>query len=472
MNLERITHVYFLGIGGIGMSALARFFLAAGKVVAGYDKTQTQLTDELVQSGMDIHFEENVSKIPASFLVARENVLVVWTPAVPVDHAEMQYFRNSGYRLMKRAEVLGLITSHSRTLAIAGTHGKTTTTTLTTHLLRTGNVDCSAFLGGISGNYHTNLLLANNLSKTGAAGANIVVVEADEYDRSFLWLSPSLAVVTSVDPDHLDIYGTKEEMYKAYRGFMNQVKERIVTKEKVLETLGLEKTSKISTYSLDDESADCFAQNIRVENGYYMFDLSIDGKQLKDLRLGLPGRHNVENAVAAAALACRCGVKEDAVRKGLESFRGVARRFDFRIRTPEITYIDDYGHHPAELKACISSVRELFPGKKIAGIFQPHLYSRTRDFADEFARSLSLLDDIILLEIYPAREKPISGISAAMLLDKINKQEKAIYRAEELVEKTMEHDFDVLITMGAGDIDRFVQPLEEALTKRFNIKQA
>lgn len=473
MKLSHITHVYFLGIGGIGMSALARFFRASGKAVAGYDKTPTVLTGELQQEGIEIHYEENTALIPSAFMnAAKENLLVVWTPAVPADHAELAWFRENNFTIMKRAQVLGLITENSRTIAVAGTHGKTTTTTLTAHLLRTAGIDCSAFLGGISGNYHTNLLLGENLGKENSdPEKNIVVAEADEYDRSFLWLHPAVAVITSVDADHLDIYSSKEEMYEAYRKFAAQVKERLVTKQSVMDVLGPGKTETVSSYSITDKNADAFAENIRVEEGFYRFDLVVEGKRISDLQLGLPGRHNVENAVAAVAAVKQIGVDDESVRKGLASFRGVGRRFEFHVRGPGGVYIDDYGHHPAELFACISSVRELFPGKKVTGIFQPHLYTRTRDFADEFARSLELLDDVVLMEIYPAREQAIPGITSSMLLEKINAKRKSLYSKEELVEKVMAHDFDVLLTMGAGDIDRFVQPLEKAVRMKFQTEE-
>lgn len=474
MNLEKIHSVYFLGIGGIGMSALARFFLASGKQVSGYDKTATALTGELQQEGIAIHFEEDLSLVPQQVTDSanKENVLIVWTPAVPADHAELVWFRANGYTLMKRAQVLGLIAAHTKTIAIAGTHGKTTTTTLTAHLLRTAGIDCSAFLGGISQNYNTNLLLGKNLGKAGVPmEQNIVVAEADEYDRSFLWLHPAIAVITSVDADHLDIYGDKNAMHDSYRKFAGQVTGKLIAKRQVMDALVLTPGIHHISYSLDDKRADAYAKNIRVKDGYYAFDLVVGGSHLVDLRLGLPGRHNVENAVAAVTAAKQAGADDDSVRKGLSSFRGVKRRFDFRIRDLRIVYIDDYGHHPAELKACISSVRELFPGKKVTGVFQPHLYSRTRDFANEFAESLSLLDDVVLLEIYPAREKPIAGITSSMLLEKISSRKKALYGKQELVSKVMDHDFDVLLTMGAGDIDQFVGPLEEALREKYKVTE-
>ncbi|HTL83094.1 MAG TPA: UDP-N-acetylmuramate--L-alanine ligase [Bacteroidia bacterium] len=467
-----MKHFYFIGIGGIGMSALARFFHASGKSVAGYDKTPSSITDELQREGIPVHFEDEVKKISDAIKNDPAGTLVVWTPAVPEDHNELSWFRSNKYRMMKRAEVLGLITSDSTTIAIAGTHGKTTTTTLTAHLLRSSGIDCSAFLGGISGNYNTNLLLGDNLGKDVPKEKNIVVAEADEFDRSFLWLHPAVAVMTSVDADHLDIYKNPEAMYDSYRQFASQVTGTLVAKDKVIEKLGLKQGNNLVSYSLESERTDAFAKNIRIENGQYVFDLNYKGKTISDLRLGLPGRHNVENAVAAVSAVQEVGINDESVREALHSFKGVARRFDYRFRSDKVVYIDDYGHHPAELRACISSARELFPGKKITGIFQPHLFSRTKDFANEFAESLSLLDDVVLLDIYPAREKPIPGITSSMLLDKITSKKKNLYSKEELVSKVMQHDFDVLITMGAGDIDRFVAPFEKALLEKFGSGRA
>lgn len=473
MKLDKLTHIYFLGIGGIGMSALARFFLASGKSVSGYDKTATELTSELIKEGIEIHFEESVAAIPEAVKnAAIEYVLVVWTPAVPVDHAELNWLKRNGFTIMKRAQVLGLIVGQTKTIAVAGTHGKSTTTTLTAHILRTAGIDCSAFLGGISRNYNTNLLLGKNLGDANVSAEDkIVVAEADEYDRSFLWLHPSIAIVTSVDADHLDIYGSESAMKDTYRDFLKQVKERLITKDVVLKSLDLAKDGRVVSYSVDDKSCDAFAENIRIEEGFYVFDLVIQDSKISNVRMGLPGRHNVENAVAAAAAAKQIGVDDESIREALSSFKGVKRRFDYRIRDSKLIFIDDYGHHPAELKACISSVKELFPGKKVTGIFQPHLFSRTRDFADEFARSLELLDEVVLLEIYPAREKPIPGISSTMLLEKINRQRKFLYSKEDLVSKIASHDFDVLIAMGAGDIDQLVEPIENALREKFKIKE-
>ncbi len=474
MKLDKLTHIYFLGIGGIGMSALARFFLASGKSVSGYDKTGTELTKKLQQEGIDIHFEENISLIPQALKDAtQENVLVVWTPAVPVDHAELIWFKQKNFTMMKRAQVLGLIVGQTKTIAVAGTHGKSTTTTLTAHILRVAGIDCSAFLGGISRNYNTNLLLGKNLGEGNVSmEQNIVVAEADEYDRSFLWLHPSVAIVTSVDADHLDIYGDENAMKETYRDFVKQVKDKLITKTSVLDALGIKKDNRVISYSVDDKNCDAFAENIRIQEGYYVFDLVVQESKISNVRMGLPGRHNVENAVAAVAAAKQIGVNDEAIREALSSFKGVKRRFDYRIRDSKVIFIDDYGHHPAELKACISSVKELFPGKKVTGIFQPHLFSRTRDFADEFARSLELLDEVVLLEIYPAREKPIPGVSSGMLLEKIKTKKKFLYSKEELVSKILSHDFDVLVAMGAGDIDQLIEPVENALREKFKIKEA
>ncbi len=474
MNLHSIRSVYFLGIGGIGMSALARFFKAMDKQVCGYDKTPSDLTRELEAEGIAIHYTEDINAIPASILkpVAIDDVLIVWTPAVPNSHSELLHFREHGFVIKKRAEVLGLITEHTSTVAVAGTHGKTTTTTLTAHLLRSAGINCSAFLGGISINYNTNLLLGDNLaSKTSSAGETIVVAEADEYDRSFLWLHPKVQIITSVDADHLDIYGDKEQMYDTYRQFAQQVKPggKLITKPLVRDTLGLQQEYLI-TYALEDTTADYHARNIRVENGMLVYDIVCPDMLLENVKLGLPGRHNVENSVAAVAAARQLGASPELLVKGLASFRGVKRRFEYHIFTPELVYIDDYGHHPAELAACISSARELFPGKKITGVFQPHLFSRTRDFYDEFARSLEMLDEVILLDIYPARELPIEGVTSTALLGKMNMTKKQLSAKETLVAAILESNPEVLITMGAGDIDRFVEPVAEALAKKYNVK--
>ncbi|MCA6362565.1 MAG: UDP-N-acetylmuramate--L-alanine ligase [Bacteroidetes bacterium] len=472
MNLNACTHIHFLGIGGIGMSALARFFKAMGKRVSGYDKTETALTRMLQQEGIDVYYEESVQRIPLELkhAGAKETTVVVYTPAVPADHAEMQWFREQQYVMMKRAQVLGLIAEATRTFAIAGTHGKTTTTTLTAHLMRSAGIDCSAFLGGISGNYGTNLLLGSTLGKAGASAFdNVVVAEADEYDRSFLWLHPAYAVITSVDADHLDIYGNTEEMFATYRKFASQIQPGglLVTKPEVVEKLGIRDLSGVATYSLGNTTCNYYASDIRIENGYYVFTLNHHGKQWEELTLGLPGRHNVENAVAAAALAIAAGAGEDGVRLGLASFKGVGRRFEYRFRSEQKVYIDDYGHHPAELAAAISSARELFPQQKIMGIFQPHLFSRTRDFMQEFADVLATLDEALLLDIYPAREKPIAGITSAALANLAGSKVRVAGKAD-AIDAAVNTSCGVVLTLGAGDIDQLVQPIENALHKTYN----
>jgi UDP-N-acetylmuramate--alanine ligase len=450
MNIEQVKEVYFLGIGGIGMSALARFFKSRGCSVFGYDKTSTPLTLELEAEGMEIHYDEDVDLIPDGV------DLVVYTPAVPKKHSEYQFFLENGYPILKRSQVLGMISSDYKTIGVAGTHGKTTITTLTAHLLQQTPQGVNAFLGGISKNYKSNLLLSPK--------SEWVVVEADEFDRSFLHLFPQIAVITSVDADHLDIYKNILALKESFTQFTGQIKPggHLIIKKgisfNVIQRLGL----KIHTYSIDQE-ADFSIQNLRIMTGHYVFDLKLDETTMKDVELGLPGLFNVENAIAASAAAWLAGAKPEEIRKGLMSFSGVRRRFDTRINREDLIYIDDYAHHPAELKACINSVRHLYPDKKITGVFQPHLFSRTRDFADDFARSLELLDEIILLEIYPAREQPIEGIDAQMLLNKINKTAKRICQNDELIEVLKSLKPELLLTLGAGDIDQFVKPIEESL---------
>jgi UDP-N-acetylmuramate--alanine ligase len=393
INLNNIQNIYFLGIGGIGMSALARYFHSQGKHVAGYDRSSTQLTQQLEKEGMQIHYADDLNAIPATFK-EKEKTLVIFTPAVPDEHKEFNFFRQNEFTIKKRAEILGLISQTKEVIAIAGTHGKTTTSTMTAHLLKQSHLDCSAFLGGISQNYHSNLLLS--------ASSNWVVAEADEYDRSFLQLFPQQAVVTAMDADHLDIYGTHEEVKKAFRQFISQIKEggSLVIK-KGLDT-GNPAHIKVFTYDLSAK-ADFFAENIEARDGLYHFDLNTPFGKIPDLRLGFPGLLNVENSVAAIAMALLAGVKTEEIHAALSSFSGVQRRFDFHIRHSNLMMIDDYGHHPEELRYTIQSVKDLYPGKKVTGIFQPHLYSRTSDFAAEFAQSLDLLDQTILLDIYPAQ---------------------------------------------------------------------
>ena len=450
MNIEQVKEVYFLGIGGIGMSALARFFKSRGCSVFGYDKTSTPLTIALEAEGMQIHYEEDVDLVPDGI------DLVVYTPAVPKQHAEYQFFLENGYPILKRSQVLGLISSGYKTIGISGTHGKTTVTTLTAHLLHQSPTGVNAFLGGISKNYNSNLILSPQ--------SQWVVAEADEFDRSFLQLFPQIAVVTSVDADHLDIYKNIQTLKDSFTKFIGQIKpggQLIIKKGLSLDVIqhpGL----KVYSYSIDQQADFCI-RNLRIKTGHYIFDLLLDGTVMKDVELGLPGLFNVENSIAASAAAWLAGATEDEIRKGLLSFTGVHRRFDTRINRKDLIYIDDYAHHPAELKACINSVKHLYPDKKITGVFQPHLFSRTRDFADDFARSLELLDEVILLEIYPAREEPIEGIDSKMLLNKINKTNKRICQNDELIEVLKSLKPELLLTLGAGDIDQFVKPIEESL---------
>jgi len=463
MELDKIKYVYFLGIGGIGMSALARYFNAMGKSVSGYDKTPTALTSELIAEGIDIHFEDDMNLVKAEIKNAgAERVMIVYTPAVPANHSELNYFRNNNYNIKKRAEVLGLITKSTKTIGVAGTHGKTTTSSLIAHILKVANLDPSAFLGGITQNYNTNLLLSKSLASNGGVGEkSLVVVEADEYDRSFLTLFPDMAVITSVDADHLDIYGDKKYMEESYSLFAKQVRSKLVVKKSIEKTIDSGK--QLVTYSVNDTTANYYAQNVIIKHAAYHYEVVTPAGVFKNMTLGLPGLHNVENSIAAVAIACLMNISEDNIRKALQTFKGVRRRFDYQIKTDKLVFIDDYAHHPEELKACINSVKEMYPSKKITGIFQPHLYSRTRDFADDFAKSLDLLDECILMEIYPARELPIEGVTSKMLLDKMKINDKMICQKNDLVDTVSNCHPEVLLTLGAGDIDTFVQPLKNRL---------
>jgi UDP-N-acetylmuramate--alanine ligase len=451
--------MYFLGIGGIGMSALARYFHRKGVHVMGYDRTSTALTTELELEGISVQYEDSVMSLPQLLhSTPKEKVLVVRTPAVPKDSSQLQYFLQHEFRIWKRSELLGYITQLDETIAIGGTHGKTTTSTLVAHILHS-TIGCNAFLGGISSNFNSNVLLSNT-SRT--------VVEADEFDRSFLTLYPKISALTSMDPDHLDIYGNEESIREGFLLFLKQTRAdgNIVVKKElnIHEELKLER-SVVLTYSILSE-ADYFATNIRIEEGSYVFDFHSPQGELLGVRLGLPGRHNVENAVVAMACSLLAGVVLNELPAVLSSFKGVARRFDVRFKSESGVYIDDYAHHPTELSACIRSVRELFPDKKIIGIFQPHLFSRTRDFADGFAESLELLDIPILLPIYPARELPIVGIDSQWLFDKIRKTDKYLVEKDAIFTLLNKLQFDVLLTLGAGDIDTLVSPLEVYMKER------
>jgi len=447
MNLNQIHNVYFIGIGGIGMSALARYFQYIGKKVVGYDKTPTQLTDELQAIGLEIHFEDNISLIPTDFYV--ENTLVIVTPAVPVSHSEWNYFIEREYNIKKRAEVLGIITKDTYCFAVAGTHGKTTTSSILGHVLYESGVDVTAFLGGIVENYNSNLI---------GSGKTVTVVEADEFDRSFLHLHPNVSCVTSMDADHLDIYGDATSIEESFREFAAKTSSDNLY---VIKGLPLEG----NTIGVNNE-ADFSAQNIRIENGFYVFDVNTPREVVQNVKFGLPGHHNLTNALLAFAMAKSYGVSNEKISAALASFKGVRRRFSFQIREEKLVYIDDYAHHPTEINAVHQAVRELYPRKKIIAAFQPHLYSRTKDFIDSFAESLSQFDEILLLEIYPARELPMEGVNSTWLLNKINNPNKRLVSKDKLFTAFENSDADVFITIGAGDIGELVKDLKKALHEK------
>ncbi|MBC32085.1 MAG: UDP-N-acetylmuramate--L-alanine ligase [Muricauda sp.] len=446
MNLNKIHSIYFLGIGGIGMSALARYFKFAGKQVAGYDKTATPLTDELIASGILVHFEDNLDVIPEEFKKP-ENTLVVYTPAVPKDLSQLKYFQDRGFAVKKRAEVLGMVTKETFCFAVAGTHGKTTTSCILAHLLKESGMPFIAFLGGISEDFNSNFVLE---------GTENAVVEADEYDRSFLHLSPDIACITSMDADHLDIYGNADELKKSFVEFTKRLKPngRLFVKN------GL--PIKGITFGIEDGS-DFEIRNINVQQGAYRFDLRTPTETLTDVQFGKPGRHNLLNALAAFAMAAQLPVEPSLLAKALGTFKGVQRRFSYQIKQENLVFIDDYAHHPTEIEAVHSAVREMHPQKKVVTVFQPHLFSRTKDFADGFAKSLARFDVVLLLDIYPAREEPIQGITSSWLLGRIEHPNKELVNKQNLVEKIKEYEPDVLVTMGAGDIGLEVPNIKKQL---------
>ncbi|MBI5218570.1 MAG: UDP-N-acetylmuramate--L-alanine ligase [Bacteroidia bacterium] len=460
MTLDKINNVYFIGIGGIGMSALARYFKAVGKNIAGYDRTATELTSALRNEGMNIHYEENIEFIPSEMKNGgKDQTLVVYTPAIPKDHKELTYFISQGYILKKRSEVLGIIIKNKKGIAVAGTHGKTTVSSMIAHLLNNSPIGCNAFLGGIAKNYNSNLLLSEK--------SKFVVAEADEFDRSFLHLNPQIAVITAVDADHLDVYGNTDEMKKAFTEFTGCIQNNgsLVIKKGIGLKLNKEQFYHVYKYALNSE-ADFYARNIRVENNLYVFDMVTPlGSPIRNITLGVPGLVNVENAVAALAVGFLSGVSEQELKNAMKTFSGNKRRFDVQIHNDRIVYIDDYAHHPEELKAFINSVKELYPGKKLTGIFQPHLFSRTRDFAGEFAKGLDLLDELILLDIYPAREEPIKGVTSEIIFTKVNLKNKILCNKCDLLKTLETKKPEVLLTMGAGDIDRFAEPIKKLFDK-------
>ena len=469
MNQAAIKQAYFLGIGGIGMSAIARYFHSMGIQVLGYDRTETSLTKELIAEGIAVHYEDLGENLQALQL-NKENCLVVLTPAVPKDHREWNWLQQQGYTILKRSQVLGIITDAHQTIGVAGTHGKTTTSTLLAHLLKQSHIDTAAFLGGISTNYGTNLLLhkANKSSKE-----QWMVVEADEFDRSFLTLHPAIGIITSTDADHLDIYGEHDALKKSFADYAIQVTQTLFIKKELnlFDEFSEEMKEQKQVYSYSIiQQADVWANHITIEGDRYWFDLHYFNQTISKLYLGIPGRHNVENAVAASAAALTAGITETELREGLSSFTGVKRRFEYIIKSKNLLYIDDYAHHPEELRAIIGSVKQMYAGKKITIIFQPHLYSRTRDFADGFAESLSMADDAILMDIYPARELPIQGVSSEMILNKMTLKEKCLCSKANLLSTVDHKQPEVLLTLGAGDIDQFVEPLKILLEQRITVK--
>ena len=458
MDVNTLKSVYFIGAGGIGMSALVRYFLSKGKKVGGYDRTPSELTLKLIEEGADIHYDEAPENIPSDFLNP-ESTLVVYTAAMPEDHILLQYFRKHGFTIYKRAQVLGMLTRSSKGLCAAGTHGKTTTSTMAAHLLHQSHIGCDAFLGGISKNYGTNLLLSDT--------SEFVVIEADEFDRSFHWLTPYATVITSTDADHLDIYGTEEaylESFSHYTSFI-QPGGTLIMRQGISLHPRLQEGVKCYTYST--ESGDFHAENIRIGGGEIIFDYVSPLGNIQNIQLGVPVAINIENGIAAMALAQLSGVTNEEIKAGMASFRGVDRRFDFKIKTDKIVYLSDYAHHPEEIKQSILSMRALYEGKKMTGIFQPHLYTRTRDFYQEFADSLSLLDEVILTDIYPARELPIEGVSSQLIYDNLRPGiEKTLCKKEEILEILKGKEIEVLITLGAGDIENYAASICEILDER------
>ncbi|MGQ1786910.1 UDP-N-acetylmuramate--L-alanine ligase [Saccharicrinis sp. GN24d3] len=456
MDFSRVNSVYLIGIGGIGMSALARYFKANGYAVAGYDRTETVLIGELQKEGIEIHFEDKVELIAGDY----KNpvyTLVVYTPAVSPDHKQLTYFKEHLFTVKKRSEVLGLLTHQHKGICVAGTHGKTTISTMIAHLLKQSNVGCSAFLGGVSQNYKTNLLLSDK--------SDFVVLEADEFDRSFLRLKPYLALVSSADADHLDVYGNDSSVKESFQEFAYLVKPGgiLLTKKEIDLAFKAGEGVKHITYSLEDKEADFFAENIRLVDGLYHFDLNAQGVLIEDITVGVPGLVNVENAVGACSVAYWVGATGMEIRSALSEFKGIRRRFDYRIKRDDLVLIDDYAHHPEEIKATIRSVRALYPDSKVTGVFQPHLFSRTNDFYKEFAQSLGKLDELIMLDIYPAREKPMKGVTSKLILDLVDLPVKRLTIKKELIKEIKSMKPEVLLMMGAGDIDKEIDKVVEVL---------
>ena len=458
MDVNQLKAIYFIGAGGIGMSALVRYFLSKGKIVGGYDRTPSQLTYKLAEEGAWIHYEEDSSSIPDEFKDAT-STLIVYTPAIPDTHEELQFFRNNGFTIHKRSQVLGMLTHSGKGLCVAGTHGKTTTSTMAAHLLNQSHIGCNAFLGGISKNYETNLLLSEN--------SDYFVIEADEFDRSFHWLTPFASVITSTDADHLDIYGNEEAYLESFSHYTSLIQPggALIVRKGIKLVPNVQENVTIYTYS--QEEGDFHAENVRIGNGEIYFDYISPLGNINDIRLGVPIAINIENGIAAMALAQLSGVNKDEIKAAMASFKGVDRRFDFKIKTDKLVYLSDYAHHPEEIKQSILSMRALYKDKKLTAVFQPHLYTRTRDFYKDFANSLSLLDEVILTEIYPARELPIEGVSSQLIYDNLRPGiEKALCKKEEILDLIRTKEIEILITLGAGDIENYVPHICEILNQR------
>ena len=458
MEMNAIKAVYFVGIGGIGMSAIARYFLQKGLCVGGYDRTPSELTRKLQEEGARIHYEEDVEQIPSACR-DKDACLVVYTPAIPCEHAELAYFKANGFEIEKRAQVLGALTRAHKGLCVAGTHGKTTTSSMAAHILHQSHVDCNAFLGGITKNYGTNYILSPK--------SDYVVIEADEFDRSFHWLSPYISVITATDPDHLDIYGTKEAYLESFRKYTSLIQPggALIVRKGIELQPALQNGVKLYTYS--QEEGDFHAENIRIGNGEIFFDYVSPLGNIPNIQLGVPVSINIENGVAAMALAQMSGLTDEEIKRGMASFRGVDRRFDFKIKNDKVVFLSDYAHHPSEIKQSILSMRALYRDKKLTAVFQPHLYTRTRDFYKDFADSLSLLDEVILVDIYPAREQPIPGVTSKLIYDHLRPGiEKSMCKKEEILDVLSKKDIEVLITLGAGDIDNYVPQICGLLNKK------
>jgi UDP-N-acetylmuramate--alanine ligase len=464
VKLEDYHNIYFLGIGGIGMSALARWFHKKGMNVSGYDRTATTLTMELEREGVSIHYEDAIENIPEEVGREKEKTLVVFTPAIPMEHLEYNHLKDNGYTIMKRSEVLGLITRGYKTIAVAGTHGKTTTSSMVAHILKVAGKDMVGFLGGITTNYSSNLVMHGEVN-----AKTIVVVEADEFDRSFLRLFPQVAIVTSADADHLDIYGDHGTLIESFKDFIKQINKdgSLIIHESIDELLTADADHvKKSTYSMS--RGQFFASSITAKGGFFEFYLQGFSK-VEHIKLGVPGFHNIENAIAASVAASACKVPTHIIREALESFSGVKRRFEYIIKGKHVVFVDDYAHHPTEIEAFLKSMKSLYPGRKLTVIFQPHLFTRTRDFAAGFSKSLSLADELFLMDIYPARELPIKGVDSDMLLADVTSPVKIRCGKEDLMRKLESVDADVIVTVGAGDIDTFVEPIKKMLLKKYEV---